>query len=160
MIIDAEERMLYWGYTHMNIACRDINDDEEPDMVGLERILYDVGCLAVTKLSGLEAYDDELSDESENDTGNDYESLDYESVEIENNPFEYESNDDDFGAPQKYMTGDIHEIAEPENLLFDEDDIPSIDIEDLEEPDEEPALPPAAEPKKSSDYGAKEKEAA
>ncbi len=160
MIIDAEERMLYWGYTHMNIACRDINDAEEPDMVGLERILYDVGCLAITKLSGLEAYDDELSDEVEDDTGNDYEIMDYETVETENNPFEYESNDDNFGFPQSYMTEDIHELAEPENFLFNEDDTLMAEMDDFEEPDDQPELPPAAAPKKNSDYAAPKKEAA
>lgn len=60
MLLNPEERMTYWGYSPMNVACRDINDDEEPDLTGLERILYGVGFLAITSLSGITAFDDEV----------------------------------------------------------------------------------------------------
>jgi len=75
MILDTEERLAYYGHKHMNISCRDINDDDEPDIEGLERILYGVGFLAITELTAVKAYDETTFTDSvagENDTDEEY----------------------------------------------------------------------------------------
>ena len=89
MLISAEERVAYWGYRNMNFSCRDINDDEEPDILGLERILYGVGFLAVTDLRGISAWDEDTPAEEEE------EETEYEAVDSELNPFDYEASDED-----------------------------------------------------------------
>lgn len=90
MLLSAEDRLAYWGYRHLNISCRDINDEEEPDLVGLERILYSVGFLAVTNLQGISAFDEEpVADEEEEAE------VEYEPADSSLNPFDYEPADED-----------------------------------------------------------------
>lgn len=135
MLIDAEERTLYWGYRHMNVASRDINDEEEVDLAGLERILYDV--LDAVKITAVKPYDTEFADEPDSETENDYNAVDYEAVDIEFNPFEYEAEESDFEFRQRYETGDTSAVI-AEEVVPGESDLD--DYEDILE-EQEPGLP-------------------
>jgi hypothetical protein len=138
MLISAEDRVAYWGYRHMNISCRDINDEEEPDLVGLERILYGVGFLAVTNLQGISAWDEEPAAAEEEEEVE----VDYEAVDSAFNPFDYEVVEDEIITP---MYPSLEEGVDPFAALFD--DTPSTADEDgflageddSEDMDEQPA---------------------
>ena len=100
MLINAEERVAYWGNKHLNVSCRDINDEEEPDLVGLERILYGVGFLAITGLRGISAWDEDAPAEEEEVDET------YEIVDSQFNPFFYETAEEDSVAPMYSALGE------------------------------------------------------
>ncbi len=131
MLLSAEERVAYWGHRYMNISCRDINDDEEPDLVGLERILYSIGFLAVTELKGISAWDEDTPSEEEEET-------EYEAVDSELNPFDYEAADEDAITPT-YPVMEEDQFAEVfgEDIASPDEDIPEFEDNPPEE-DEQP----------------------
>ena len=132
MLISAEERVAYWGYRHENISCRDINDDEDVDLVGLERILYGVGFLAVTDMRGVSTYDDEPEAFFGDEPGDEcYSSEEYEAVDSGLDPFEYEAPDTDEIQPAypsieegvdpfaDFFSSESHQSPEEEDIFED-----------------------------------------
>ena len=90
MLLNAEDRIAYWGNKHMNVAVRDVDDDSETDMPGLERVLYSVEFLGVTDIVGVRPYE-ELAD----DLPAEEDAEEYEDVDSQTNPFDYEAADDE-----------------------------------------------------------------
>jgi len=136
MLLNPEERLAYWGYKHMNVACRDINEDDEPDMTGLERILYGVGFLAVTGLTGIRAFDDdscpddEVADE-EGESGAGYASY---SDSAESELAEYVRGNNDNDKAHETKTYPIEHEAE--EIVLDETHEEESEIEEAAESEE------------------------
>ncbi|MBN2111577.1 hypothetical protein JW707_00605 [Candidatus Woesearchaeota archaeon] len=142
MLLNAEDRAVYWGYMHMNVACRDVNNDDEADITGLERILYDVGFLAITKFVKVKPYEpqeDGVSEDNEERKDEEQETLDYEPVDEQLDPFNYSLPEENDILLQGYSI----EISETESgsgkaeMPADEEDEPSEESGKDEEPDDE-----------------------
>ena len=145
MFLDIEEWKQYVGYKHLNVVAlgtRDPDDMEDPDLAGLERILYDVGLSGVTHFYGINPYC--VSSEAAEEAADDSEEneWDYETVSPEHNPFEadYDALEDEFEHMTKYM------LPEDEGMVFvdfsHDDTIEGPEDFDYEDADEqEPAEP-------------------
>lgn len=125
MLIGAEERIAYWGYTHLNISCRDINDEEELDPIGLERILYGVGFLAITNMTGINPIEEEDFAEEEEEE----EIFDYEDIDSQANPFDYTPNIEEDEISHSYPVLDKTFVS----LIDSDDEAASEDSHDFSE---------------------------
>lgn len=132
MLLNTEERLAYWGHKHMNVSCRDINDEEEPDMIGLERILYGVGFLAITSLAGIRAFDDEAPAYLELAAVNEDEDGQYYWSAAEDEQPGYTGADDGLPEPKTYP---IEHEAE-QIVLEETDNEESSEIEETVESEE------------------------